>query len=173
VERALLRTDWTVDAVSGRTATDGWAAPRVATAEGTAPAGSVPVVARDAVGWLRVLVGGALSVVAGDRGLALLETATGLSATLSVVPTDRPGAGQLRARALGEVRTEVAVEAERARIVTVTAQGSLVAPPRFESSARLAVRRAIAALSSGDEVDDLSALLADATVVDRIWSGAA
>jgi hypothetical protein len=68
---------------------------------------------------------------------------------------------------LGEVRTEVAVEGERTRVITTTGRGSLEAPERFESSARLAVRRALAALN-GQTPGDLRALAADTAAVERI-----
>ena len=156
-----------------RSTTDaGWAAPRLLVADGSAPRELVPVVARDAVGWLRVLAGDDLDVVAADGELALLETRGGIAATLSVVATSRSGGGSIRARALGEVLTEIEVDGDRTRVRTSTARGSLSAPDRFESSARLAVRRALAALDSGEPPDDLRELAADTELVERILASA-
>ena len=64
--------------------------------------------------------------------------------------------------------TEIEVEHDRTRVRTSTARGSLSAPGRFESSARLAVRRALAALDAGDRPDDLRRLAADTALVERM-----
>ena len=50
--------------------------------------------------------------------------------------------------------------------------GSLSAPDRLESSARLAVRRTLAALDAGDRPDDLRWLAADTALVERILASA-
>jgi hypothetical protein len=65
--------------------------------------------------------------------------------------------------ALGEVRTEVTVDqlAGLARVETVTEEGSLRAPERYESSARLALRRAFDASLSDGPATDLAELLHD------------
>jgi hypothetical protein len=47
------------------------------------------------------------------------------------------------------------------RLETSTEEGILRAPERYESSARLALRRALAACSSGEPVADLDELLED------------
>jgi hypothetical protein len=69
--------------------------------------------------------------------------------------------------ALGTVRTEVTIDqpAGMARVQRCAADGDLVAPARFEASARLALRRAAAACAEGREVPDLRELLVDAAVV--------
>lgn len=172
VERPLLRPDATGDAAAGRRSDAGWAAPRLLVADGSAARGLVPVIARDAAGWLRVLAGDDLVVAAADGELALLETRGGIAATLSVVATLRSGGGSIRVRALGEVLTEIDVDSERARVRTSTARGSVTAPDRFESSARLAVRRALAAVESEELPDDLRALAADTELVERVLSSA-
>lgn len=168
VERTLLRPDSAGDAAAGRSAEGGWSAPRLLVADGSAPRALIPVVARDAVGWLRLLVGDDLDLVAADGGLALLQTSGAIAASLSIVETARTGSGSFRVRALGEVLTEVEVHADRTRVRTSTARGRMTAPPRFESSARLAVRRALAAVDSGEPADDLRALAADTALVERM-----
>jgi hypothetical protein len=50
-------------------------------------------------------------------------------------------------------------------VETVTEGGTLRAPERYESSARLALRRAIDACLSGDPVADLDDLLHDMAVM--------
>jgi hypothetical protein len=107
-------------------------------------------------------------IVAADGELALLETRAGIAATLSVAATSRPGGGSIRAQALGEVLTAIEVDSDRTFVRTSTARGSLSAPVRFESSARLAVRRTLTALDSGEPVDDLRALAADTLLVERM-----
>ena len=71
--------------------------------------------------------------------------------------------GLLQVLALGEVRTEVTVDqpAGLTRLETSTEDGTLRAPERYESSARLALRRAIEAQSSGQPGTDLDELLED------------
>jgi hypothetical protein len=114
-----------------------------------------------------VLAGQALSLIAADRGLALLETDAGIAVTLSVVATRRPGRGWVRAQALGEVITDVSVEGREASVTTATRAGRLILPTRFESSERLAVRRALVALEGGDAPDDLAELVADTEQAER------
>ena len=150
----------------------GWAAPRLLVADGSAPRELVPVVARDAVGWLRILAGDDLDVVAADGELALLETRGGIAATLSVVATSRHGGGSIRVRALGEVLTEVEVDSDRTRDPHVHRPREPVGPDPLRVSARLAVRRALAALDSGDPPDDLGGLAMDTELVERILSSA-
>jgi hypothetical protein len=168
LDRPLLRTDAAADARATREGEGGWSAPRTIVLDGAASAARLGVVARDAVGWGRVLTGQSLSVMAADRGLALLQTSAGLTVTLAVVAAQRPGGGWVRAQALGEVITEVDVEGTESRVATVTAAGRLALPRRFESPERVALRRAIAALDAGDLPGDLAELVADTQAVERI-----
>lgn len=167
VERTMLRADVVEDARRTWVGGTGWTAPRAAVVDGGAPPAQLPVVVRDALGWLRVLSGDRLSLVAVRGGLALLETGAGIASTLSVVATERPR-GWIKALALGEIVTEVDVDSRGTRLVTATAAGRLVAPTRFESSERLAVRRALAAVEAGERPEDLVDLAADAELVERI-----
>jgi hypothetical protein len=164
VERALLRPDVADDAAAGRSGS----APRMLIADGAASAAQVPVVAREAVGWLRALAAAEVRMVATAGHLAMLETDAGVPATLSVVATSRAGGGWIHVQALGEVSSDVEVEKDAAQVVTATAAGRLIAPPRFESSARLALRRAIAAAGIGADVDDLRRLAEDTELVERM-----
>ena len=173
IDRALLRPDSARDAAVGRSTVGGAAGARLLVAAGSAPRELIPLVARDAVGWLRLLAGDDLDLVAVGGELALLETRGGIAATLSVVATSRSGSGSIRARVLGEMLTEIEVDSDRTRVRTSTARGALSAPARFESTARLAVRRALAAVDSSEPLDDLRALAADTELVERIQAGAA
>ncbi len=168
LERPLLRADATADAQSARAAQAGTVPPRAVVLDGAASAGRLSVIARDAVGWGRVLAGQAPTLVSADRGLALLETADGTVLTLSVVATRRPGRGWVRAQALGEVLTEVEVEGRASSIAVATAAGRLALPVRFESSERLALRRAVAAVEAHDRPSDLVDLIADTEAVEGI-----
>ncbi len=164
VERPLLRPDVILDA---RTARTGEPAPRIVAADGAARGSKLAIVARDAVGWLRVLTGEELAFVAADGALALFETLAGIAATMSVVVTERPGDGWIRAQALGETIIEVEVEGHGSRVTSATAAGRLTAPVRFESSERLAMRRALSSSATGDWPDDLGELAADTELVER------
>ena len=169
LERPLLRADAAEDAQSARTAQAGGVMPRTIVLDAAASAGRLSVIARDAVGWGRVLAGGqAPTLVSADRGLALLETADGTSLPLSVVATRRPGRGWVRAQALGEVLIEVEVERRASSIAVATAAGRFVLPTRFESSERLALRRAVAAAEARERPSDLNDLIADSEPVEGI-----
>jgi hypothetical protein len=168
LERPLLRADVAADAATARSGS----AARMLVADGAAPASRLPVVVRDAVGWLRALTPENLRLVAASGSFAMLETETGVPATVSVVATARPGGGWIHAQALGEVISEVEVEKDAAQVVTATAAGRMIAPPRFESSARLALRRALAAVDAPADADDLRRLADDTDLVERMLASA-
>ena len=180
VERPLLRADAALDATAARARAVGVARPRAIVLDGGAPAARLDVVARDAIGWGRVLAGHAPVLRSADRGLALLEAPDGIALALSVVATRRPGRGWIRAQVLGEILTAVDVEGRGCRIAVSTAGGQMIAPTRFESSERLAVRRALEAVDAFEAVqagaadgadarpDDLSDLIADTESVEQI-----
>ena len=164
VERPLLRHDVAQAAAAGRQG----AAARALSADAGAGAARMSAVRRDALGWLRVLAREPLAVVGGDRELTLLRTASGIPVTLSVAPSERPRGGWIRAEALGETRTDVRLEAADVRVTTSTRAGVLIAPTLFESSERLAVRRAIESLTAADLAPDLDDLRADAALAEAI-----
>jgi len=166
IERPLLRPDVARDAADGRAG----ASPRVLVADGGASEMRLRSVTRDAVGWLRVLAGDGLTVAASssEGSLALLQTDAGIAAALSVTVTARPGPGWIRTQALGETITDVEVDGSAARVTTATGAGRLTSPIRFESSERLALRRAVSALTAPDRPDDLRELLADTELVERM-----
>lgn len=168
VERPLLRADAARDAADGR----GGAVPRVLVADGAASEARLRSVARDAVGWLRVLAGDRLAVVTADGAFALLETEGGAAAALSITITSRPGRGWIRAHALGETITDVDVDGRASRIATASSAGRLTSPIRFESSERLALRRAVSAVTASDRPEDLRELLADTELVERMLNQA-
>jgi len=167
IERPLLREDVSSDANDARGSESGWTEPRAVVVDGVAPAAKRLEVLCDALGWVRVLSGGRLTLVAADAALALLETTGAMPATLTFVATERPS-GWIRAHALGEVITEVEVVEGRARVATTTVAGRLTAPTRFESSERLAMRRALDALERDVLPRDLDDLAADAGLAARI-----
>ena len=171
VERPRLRPDVVADAVRAR----GGESARIVTVECAAPAACLDAVIRDGLGWARSLVQGSLTLRSGAaaaRGrIALLDSAGpaggSIPTTLAGIAVAglHPG-GLLQLLALGEVRTEVTVDqpAGLTRLETSTEDGTLRAPERYESSARLALRRALAACSSGQSVTDLDELLEDAAL---------
>ncbi|MDQ0678787.1 hypothetical protein QFZ30_002169 [Arthrobacter pascens] len=167
VERPRLRPDVVADAVAARRGSPA----RIITVECTAPAAGLDAVIRDGFGWARSLAQGPLRFqvgIATARGrMALLDCGSldggALAATL--VGTAAGGlhaGGMLQVLALGEVRTELTVDqpAGLARLEASTEEGALRAPERYESSARVALRRAVEACSEGP-VPDLSELLED------------
>lgn len=164
IERPLLRADVAKDAIDRRAGES----PRVLAVDGGAGAAGLLSVTRDAVGWLRVLAGGGLAVASSDGALALLQTEAGIAGTLTVTVTARPGPGWIRAHALGETITDVEIDGRAARVTTASAVGRLTSPTRFESSERLALRRAVAVLADRDRSDDLGELLADTDLVERM-----
>jgi hypothetical protein len=165
IERTFLRADAAADAVGARAQAG---APALVVVDGAAPADSLGVLARDAVGWARTLAGGALTLIAAGEGSMLLATDAGLGAAVTVVATDRPGAGWLRASALGDPVVDVEIEGAAMRITRSDAAGRLVLPPRYESPARVALRRVLAALDGGPAPQDLSVLADDIELHRRI-----
>ena len=168
VERPLLRPDFVADAVRARRSSPA----RIITVECAAPAASLDAVIRDGFGWQRSLVQGRLtlrsSVATAQGRMALLdhEAASGGSVPATLAATVMGGihaGGLLQVLALGEVRTEVTVDqpAGLMRLETSAEDGTLRAPDRYESSARLALRRAFEACASGGAVTDLEDLLED------------
>ncbi|WP_404429520.1 hypothetical protein LG299_09360 [Microbacterium lacus] len=168
VERPLLRPDVSAAAPAAReTASEASRPARMVVVDATARRSALGAVARDAVGWARVLMSEELEVVAVGGAQALLVAASGLSAAISVAVTARPGSGRIHAQALGEVITDVVVEGSAVRMSTSTEAGRLIAPAVFESSERLALRRALAAVG-GASIRDLEELAADTVTADAL-----
>ncbi|WP_261792335.1 hypothetical protein [Arthrobacter sp. PM3] len=168
IERPRLRPDVVADAVRARRDSP----PRIITVECAAPAAGLDAVVRDGLGWARSLAGGSLTLGSGAaaaRGrIALLDavvpSGASVPTTLAAVTAAGPHAGGLlQLWALGEVRTEVTVDqpAGLTRLETSAEDGTLRVPERYESPARLALRRALEACSSGRSVPDLDELLED------------
>ncbi|MEW9871569.1 hypothetical protein [Arthrobacter sp. HS15c] len=167
IERPRLRPDLVADAIQGRAGIPA----SIIAVECGAPASELSPVLRDGFGWARVFAGGPLSLLSGaataQARVALLEPRerrAGPAVTVAgnVEAGHGPG-GLLRILALGEVRSEVSVDqpAGLTRLETCTEEGGLVAPRRFEASARLALRRAFEACSTGEAVTDLEDFLDD------------
>ncbi|CAI3804300.1 hypothetical protein [Pseudarthrobacter sp. MM222] len=168
VERPRLRPDVAADAVAARRGSPA----RTITVECAAPAAGLGVLICDGFGWMRSLAGGSLalrsSIATVHSRIALLESGSyngeTVPATLSATAIGGLHAGGLlQVLALGEVRTEVTVDqpAGLARVETFTNEGVFRAPGRYESSARVALRRAIEASLSGGLAADLEDLLQD------------
>lgn len=168
IERPLLRADAIALAESGREQAAGSVLARAIVIDAAATPARLPVIGRDAVGWSRVLAGQRPVLVSADRGLALLETGAGLEVALSVVATERPGRGWVRAQALGEVLIDVEVEGGGCSVSVSTGEGRSILPVRFESSERLALRRAVAAVTADEPLSDLADLIADTHTAEEI-----
>lgn len=168
VDRPRLRPDVVADAVQARRGHQA----RAITVECAAPAAELEAVVSDGFGWVRSLGEGPLALrAAGGASLGLIALMDVQSAGASLPATfagtalggGRGPGGLLQVLALGEVRTEVVVDqpAGSVRVETSTADGILKAAERYESPARLALRRALDSWRSGDPAADLEELLAD------------
>jgi hypothetical protein len=178
VERPRLRPDVVADAVRARRGSPA----RIVTVECAAPSAGLDAAIRDGLGWVRSLAQGPLTLrssVATEHGrVALLDSAgtagASIPATLAAttMAAAGPGAagGLLQVLALGEVRTDVTVDqpAGLTRLETSTEVGVLRAPERFESSARLALRRALEGCSTGEPTPDLDELLEDIRLMEAL-----
>lgn len=163
VERHRLRPDVLDDALVLRAGT----VATLVTVECAAPSSSLESVLRDVVRWAATLAGGPLRCVAGNSGMFLLEArapAGPVSVTLRTrLLADTAQRPQFKVMALGEVRTEVewGVTGDKVTVTTTTADGELLAPVRYESSARLTLRRAVEASRSRIGPNDVELLLED------------
>ena len=159
-----------VDALQARRSSP----PRMVTIDCAGPAAGMAGIILDGVGWARSLIGAGLELRSGastpGATMALLEArkaGAGMPATLMATRTGgrRPG-GLIRLVAHGEVRTEVTIDqpAGLVRVETGGEGGVFRAPIRYEEPARLALRRAVEACTSGEPTPDLADLLADMAV---------
>lgn len=166
VPRARVRTD-VAAAVEG--AAD---AARAVVAEAIATSRDRVDIVRDALAWSRLLAGGGLSLVAHEvtptGALALLER-DGLPVSF-LFSLARTGTPVIRAHTIGHERAEVTIDdgARAQRVERHDADGVRTAPARFESDARLALRRAITALQTSAQPTDLADYAGDAALADRI-----
>lgn len=171
IERPRLRPDVVADALRARAGN----AAALITVECAAPAHVLGGVVCDGLGWARFLAGAPLALggaAATAHGRMALLDAHGGSGTVpvSLMATAAGGfhaGGLLQVLALGEARTEVLVDqpAVLTRVETSGTEGTLRAPQRYEGSARVALRRALHASTSGGPVPDLDELLSDVALV--------
>jgi hypothetical protein len=168
VERMLFRPDAAFDVAAGR-ATTGSSEVRLVAVDGAALAGEAGVVLRDAIAWARVLTGSPLAWDAASAGLAFSKGPQpgDVPVALNVVEISA-GGSWIRAHALGEVRSELEATADRTVVSTTRERGAMVAPARFESPQRLALRRALNALEGGDQPLDLTELAADVELAEQL-----
>jgi hypothetical protein len=162
VERRLLRAD-AVAAVES--AIENLPAPGAIAVECHAPARGLRPALRDAIGWARVIAGGPLAPLTTEswagRVLALLESEQG--SAVSVVAAAQPGApslGGMRLTAIAGTRIEVDVDLDTVVCIT-DATGGRMLPARFESSERVALRRAISAVHTAERPSDVAELRHD------------
>lgn len=169
VERPRLRPDLVADAARGR----GGVPAGMVVVECAASAAELDGVITDGFAWARVFAGGPLSLLSGSATaharVALLEPREGSGPAVTLAANLEAGQGRgglLRILALGQVRSEVTIDqpAGLTRLETSTEEGTMLAPPRFESSARLALRRALDAGSSNEALSDLPDFLDDCTL---------
>lgn len=153
LDRERHRADVVADAVPSVTAP-------LCTARVTASAAQLDEMVRDAVGWLRVLSGGALALraaTATDAGLIALfdapdadmpgADAPGAATLIATVLAGATDEARLAALSIAPARTEVVFETGRAaRVVHDDGTGAMTVPTRFESRRRLALRRALESL---------------------------
>ncbi|GAA1981470.1 hypothetical protein [Microbacterium pumilum] len=164
LERPFLRPDAVTDAVTARRAADAQARARLVAADCAAASNDFAAALRDSIGWLRGLSGGALVLRTGGNGVGLFDSreADGVPAVLTAVRAG--GTSRLRIRALGEAVSEVDVSIARALVTTSTAGGRSTAPERFETPQRLALRRAIDAMTADAQIEDVAEFAADSTL---------
>lgn len=171
VERPLLRAD--VVAAVGASVQTLPAAGALAV-ECHAPARTLGPALRDAIGWARVIARAPLAPLAaeswGGRVLALLESEQG--ASVSIVAAAQSGApvpGRVRITSIAGTRVEV--DADLDIVVSLTdAAGRGILPARFESSERVALRRAISAVRTAERSSDLADLRHDAALAAAVLS---
>jgi hypothetical protein len=162
LDRARLRAD--AAATAGRAAEG--TAPAIVVATCAAGAAELPEALRDAVGWLRVLSSGPVSLRSSRStalGAVALFDAGATSATL-VASILSAGAAEPRLRLVSSapMRVEVAVGARAAASVAVTdAGGRRTLPEHLESRQRLSLRRAVAAVEADEVPRDVEELAAD------------
>lgn len=172
VERPRLRADVAADA---RELASG-APPRpsaIVVDAASAPEGLTAVL-RDAIGWARVLAGAPVRVreaTESRHGAIAGLDAGGVPVSL-VATSGSPDRGLVRVTVLAATRIEVEVDpgAGVARVTRDGADGSRTLPRRFEASARLFLRRAIAALEhpGAGAAQDLEDLIADAVIAEQV-----
>jgi hypothetical protein len=171
VHRSRLRADLVERAVEQRSGV----APRVVIAECRASADGLGAVVRDAVGWMRVLADAGLvvasaSTAAGGAAALLRSDGDGVVVGSLLATVTRPEGALLRVQALGETTTEVEIDEPvgRSELSTSTERGRWVAPGRFETAERMALRRAIRAVEGTGSSRDLIELLHDGDAASRI-----
>ncbi|GAA1942976.1 hypothetical protein [Microbacterium deminutum] len=168
LERSFLRPDATADAVAARDSHGARAVPRLLTGDCVATADELGVATRDAIGWLRVLSQGGLSMRTGRAGVGLLECRDADGAPSALTAVIVKGVSRVRIAVLGEVLSEIEVSDRRTLVSTSTSAGRMLTSPRYESPQRLALRRALSALSGAATVDDLAELAADAALAETV-----
>ena len=166
LERPWFRTDVAQD-VAARC---GWF-PRIEV-EVTAPALRLRAVLADAAAWARVLAGDDLRTGEGasTRHGGIAEGHAGEAVVTIQVRRREAGAAALRISAIGPRRIEIRIEGERrsARVRVADEDGELTLPERWETSARVVLRRAVVARAGADPVDDLALFRRDARVADEL-----
>jgi hypothetical protein len=130
----------------------------------------------DTIGWLRRLADGPLRVATTsgrDTGVALVERADGAGPVIALTLVRGPSMpDEFRIDALGEQRLEVEATRFGVRVAAADEHGTRLAARRFEEPPRLALRRALEALETGDDPHDLAELRHDLDVAAEVTRGA-
>ncbi len=160
VDRPLLRSDLVDDVRQF-----GTSAPILVQVECSGSGAEFATVARDALGWARVLAGGQPELTSSrstPRGFSALLTVPASVRSpqiyVTVLATRRQGtAPWIRAVALGTERIEVTIDlARRSAIVARAAEsGRTVQPTRWESAERVVLRRALDVPVGRNEIAEL------------------
>jgi hypothetical protein len=128
----------------------------------------------DGVGWARVIVGGDLvvrsSATTPESLLAALEGAGGIGVSLAATRQTMPAGVAIRAYGIAETRVEVQIDdvAGIREVRYEDAAGRSLPALSYETSLRLALRRALAAVDGHDAADDAGDLLGDRRVADDL-----
>lgn len=129
----------------------------------------------DAAGWVRVFAdAGAVAGAGAVVGEGLIAEATaGRSVVVWQVRRKAVGDAMLRVLAVGPTRIEIRVHgvAGEARVRVSDESGDHALAARWESSERLALRRAVDAVRGGAIGADAAEFAADAAVADRLLQG--
>jgi len=154
VERPLLP-----DALRLAIDAPGGVVPRLIVIEAAAAPDGVHAALRDAVGWARVLGGRVEPGAATRTGAFLVATGTAGAVPVSITVTvlAEGHASHLRVTAIGSTTTELAIDpfAGVEQVEHTTADGRVALPARFESAARVVLRRAVSADQGSVDLQDL------------------
>lgn len=166
VERPWLRADVVEDVAAAR----GWF-PRIEI-DVAAPAADLPAVLADAMGWVRILAGAEAETRAGSatRVGGIADARAGESVVTLLLRRRESGSAVLRIAGIGPRRVEIRIDdgRRRATVRIVDDEGARTLPARWEDAARLALRRAVETVRSGEGSDEYDDWRRDSAVAARM-----